>query len=140
MEIEIVIIDEDAIVIKGLPSAEKSRTIAAESRASIASAKEEYKKRIIETLIKEKFREKVLEDIIRHINWSSKAGKNEIYETGYGNTRSPLRCSDSTTSEAMEEIIKEQIFPILKSRGYRCKVESCWFSSGGKYLNIKISW
>ena len=133
MEIEILVIDENAIVIKGLRSAVESR--------SIANAVEEERRNLtMTTLVKEKFMERAMEQIIRSINWASEDGRRETCTSGYGDRSSPLRSYDDYKYNLMEEIIKYQIFPILRKRGYLCEVKRGYFATNEKYFDVKISW
>ena len=133
MKIEILVIDENAIVIKGLRSAVESR--------SIANAVEEKRRsRTMTTLVEEKFMERAMERIIRSINWASEDGRRETYVSGYGDRSSPLRSYDDYKYNLMEEIIKYQIFPILRKQGYLCEVKRGCFATNEKYFDVKISW
>ena len=133
MKIEIFVIDENAIVIKGLRSAVESRSIA-------NAVEEEHRSRIMTTLVEEKFMERAMEQIIRSINWASEDGKREAYASGYGDRSSPLRSYDDYKYNLMEEIIKYQIFPILRKQGYLCEVKQGYFATNEKYFDVKISW
>ena len=133
MKIEILVIDENAIVIKGLRSAVESR--------SIANAVEEERRNLtMTTLVEEKFMERAMEQIIRSINWASEDGRREACTSGYGDRSSPLRSYDDYKYNLMEEIIKYQIFPILRKRGYLCEVKRGYFATNEKYFDVKISW
>ena len=133
MKIEILVIDENAIVIKGLRSAAESRVIS-------DSVEKERRNRIMATLTEEKFMERTMEQIIRSINWASEDGGRKACASGYGDRSSPLRSYDNYKYNLMEEIIKHQIFPILRKRGYSCKVERGYFATSEKYFDVKISW
>ena len=133
MEIEILVIDENAIVVKGLRSAVESRSIA-------NAVEEERRSRIMTTLIEEKFMERAMEQIIRSINWVSEDGRREAFISGYGDRSSPLRSYNDYKYNLMEEIIKYQIFPILRKRGYLCEVKRGYFATNEKYFDVKISW
>ena len=133
MEIEILVIDENAIVIKGLRSAVESRSIA-------NAVEEERRSRIMTTLVEEKFMERAMERIIRSINWASEDGRREAFISGYGDRSSPLRSYNNYKYNLMEEIIKYQIFPILRKQGYLCEVERGYFATNEKYFDVKISW
>ena len=133
MEIEILVIDENAIVIKGLRSAVESRSIA-------NAVEEERRSRIMTTLVEEKFMERAMEQIIRNINWASEDGRREAFISGYGDRSSPLRSYNDYKYNIMEEIIKHQIFPILRKRGYLCEVKRGHFATNEKYFDVKISW
>jgi hypothetical protein len=133
MKIEILVIDENAIVIKGLRSAAESRSIAnavdGERRASIMGS-----------LRTQKFLESVIEDMTQCINRASEDGRREIIVTGYGDRSSPLRAYGEDRCDIMEEIIKYQVFPIFTKQGYKCKVSRYSFASAEKYFEIKIVW
>ena len=133
MEIEILVIDENAIVIKGLRSAVESRSIA-------NAVEEERKSCIMTTLVEEKFMERVMERIINSINWASEDGRREAFISGYGDRSSPLRSYNDYKYNLMEEIIKYQIFPILRKQGYICEVKRNYFATNEKYFDVKISW
>ena len=133
MKIEILVIDENAIVVKGLRSAVGSRSIA-------NAVEEERRSRIMTTLIEEKFMERAMEQIIRSINWASGDGRREAFISGYGDRSSPLRSYNDYKYNLMEEIIKYQIFPILRKRGYLCEVKRGYFATNEKYFDVKISW
>ena len=133
MKIEILVIDENAIVVKGLRSASESRMIS-------ESAEEERRNRIMATLIEEKFMERAMERIIRSINWASENGERKTCPSGYGDRSSPFRCYDDDEFNLMEEIIKCQIFPILRKQGYVCEVRRGYFATNEKYFTITISW
>ena len=133
MEIEILVIDENAIVIKGLRSAVESRSIA-------NVVEEERRSRIMTTLVEEKFMERAMERIIGSINWASEDGRREVCVSGYGNRNSPLRSYNDYKYNLMEEIIKYQIFPILRKQGYLCEVKRGYFATNEKYFDVKISW
>lgn len=133
MKIEILVIDENAIVVKGLRSASESRMIS-------ESAEEEHRNRIMATLIEEKFMERAMKQIISNINWASENGRRESCSSGYGDRSSPLRCYYTDKCNLMEEIIKCQIFPILRKQGYQCKIERHYFATNETYFNVKISW
>ena len=133
MAIEILIIDDNAIVIKGLRSAAESRRISnavdTERRVSIMASLEACH-----------FLEKTIDTITRGINLASDDGRREVTVTGYGNGSSPLRAYGDDRCDIMEEILKEKILPIFKQRGYTCKVARYSFASKEKYFEIKISW
>lgn len=133
MKIEILVIDENAIVIKGLRSAVESRSIA-------NAVEEERRSHTMTTLIEEKFMERAMERIIRSINWASEDGRREACASGYGDRSSPLRSYDDYKCNLMEEIIKYQIFPILQKQGYLCEVKRGYFATNEKYFDVKISW
>ena len=133
MKIEILVIDENAIVIKGLRSAIESRSIA-------NAVEEERRSRTMTALIEEKFMERAMERIIRSINWASEDGRREACASGYGDRSSPLRSYDDYKYNLMEEIIKHQIFPILRKQGYICEVKRGYFATNEKYFDVKISW
>lgn len=133
MRIEILVIDENAIVIKGLRSAAESRSIA-------DAVEEEHRSRMMTTLAEEKFMERTMEQIIGSINWASENGRREAYVSGYGDRNSSLRSYDDYKYNLMEEIIKYQIFPILRKQGYLCEVKRGYFATNEKYFDVKISW
>ena len=133
MEIEILVIDENAIVIKGLRSAVESRSIA-------NAVEEERRSCMMTTLTEEKFMERTMERIIGSINWASENGRREACVSGYGDRSSPLRSYNDYKYNIMEEIIKYQIFPILRKRGYLCEVKQGYFATNEKYFDVKISW
>lgn len=133
MKIEILVIDENAIVIKGLRSAAESRVIS-------DSVEGERRNRTMATLTEERFMERTMERIIRSINWASEDGRREACASGYGDRSSPLRSYDDYKYNLMEEIIKYQVFPILRKQGYSCEVKRGYFSTNEKYFDVKISW
>ena len=133
MKIEILVIDENASVIKGLRSAAESRSIA-------DAVEEEHRSRMMTTLVEEKFMERTMERIIGSINWASENGRREACVSGYGDRNSSLRSYDDYKYNLMEEIIKYQIFPILRKQGYLCEVERGYFATNEKYFDVKISW
>ena len=133
MKIEILVIDENAIIIKGLRSAVENR--------SIANAVEKERRNLtMTTLVEEKFMERAMEQIIRSINLASENGRREVCVSGYGDRSSPLRSYNDYKYNLMEEIIKYQIFPILRKQGYLCEVKRGYFATNEKYFDVKISW
>ena len=133
MKIEILVIDENAIVIKGLRSATESRAIS-------NFVESERRNHIMTTLAEEKFMERTMERIISSINWASEDGRREACASGHGDRSSPLRSYDDYKYNLMEEIIKYQIFPILRKQGYHCEVKRGYFATNEKYFDVKISW
>ena len=133
MKIEILVIDENAIVVKGLRSAMESRMIS-------KSAEEEHRNRIMATLAEEGFTESAMAEIIGSINKASENGKREALITGYGDRHSPFRRYYDDEYNLMEEIIQYQIFPILRKQGYQCQIKRGYFATNEKYFSITISW
>ena len=133
MKIDILVIDDNAIVVKGLRSAMESRRIA-------DTVEEERRSSMMATLVEEKFMERALENIIRRINYTSGEGRRETCVSGYGDRSSPFRSYNTYKYNLMEEIIQHQIFPILREQGYRCTVERGYFATTEKYFDVKISW
>lgn len=133
MKIEILVIDDNAIVIKGLRSAAESRCIAcqvdAEKRASAMAV-----------LTDSKFVERSVECIANGIRWASEDGRRDTVVSGYGDRSSPLRVYDTYRCDIMEEVLNSQVLPIFKAKGYKCKVTREYFASNEKYFKVQISW
>lgn len=128
MEINIQVIEDNAIVIKGLRSAAESRKISDNRKAALK-----------DRLHEEHFIEKVLDCITFAIDYEANAGRRAAAVTGYGNACSPLRGSDYRTLDVMEEILKTEIVPILEKQGYGCSIARHVFSKG-EYFDIIIKW
>ena len=133
MKFEILVIDENAIVIKGLRSAAESRSIA-------NAVDNERRADIMDSLRTNKFLESVIKDMTSSINRASEDGRRETTITGYGNRNSPLRAYGKDRCDIMEEVVKHQIFPIFTQQGYKCKIACYSFASTEKYFDVKISW
>jgi hypothetical protein len=133
MKIEVLVIDDSAIVVKGLRSAAESRSIADAAEAKRRSS-------MMATLAEEKFMERAMKEIIGRISYESGEGRREACVSGYGDRGSPFRSYDIYKYNLMEEIIQHQIFPILRQRGYRCEVKRGYFATNEKYFDVKISW
>ena len=133
MKIDILVIDDNAIVVKGLRSAAENRNIA-------NAAEAERRSSMMATLVEEKFMENAMGEIIWRINRESERGSREVCVSGYGDRSSPFRSYNDYKYNLMEEIIKRQIFPILQKQGYRCEVKRGYFASNEKYFDVKIFW
>ena len=133
MKIEVLVIDENAIVVKGLRSAIESRNIS-------NAVEEERRSCIMATLAEEKFVETAMAEIIYNINQSSEHGFRETSVSGHGCRASAFRAYGNDKCNLMEEIIKYQILPILRERGYRCEVIRGHFASKEQYFTVKVFW
>ena len=128
MEISIQVIEDNAIVIKGLRSATESRKISDNRKAILK-----------DRLNEEHFTEKVLNCVAFLIDYEANAGRHSVCVTGYGNPSSPLRGSDYRMLDIMEEVLDTEILPILEMQGYICSVTRHPFSKG-EYFDIIIKW
>ena len=128
MEISIQVIEDNAIVIKGLRSATESRKISDNRKAALKNH-----------LNEEHFTEKVLNTIAFLIDYEANAGRRSVCVTGYGNPSSPLRNSDYRMLDVMEEVLETEILPILEKQGYTCSVSRHPFRKG-EYFDIHIKW
>lgn len=129
MKIKVQVINDGVVIIEGLQTA-------VESRAAARNEEQKY----LKSLAQEKFFEHTLAELIRNINYASKHGYLEVEVSGYGNAHSPLRSKDPQEFKAMEKIIKNQIFSILRQQGYACKIKRDFFASGEQYFIINIQW
>lgn len=137
--VEIIEVNAEVMIIKGLVSAEESRKRTALAIEERDRAFQEEKENALKRLKEKDFTRKVLEHAINHINWAVKQGERQACETGYGNTSSLLRCWGEVDRVAIMELITKQILPILESKGYKCKVEWHHFTQG-IYFTIDIFW
>lgn len=133
VSIEILVVEENAILIKGLRDASESRKIAADVEA-------EVKARAMEELSENNFFVRAMEEIINDINWNVKQGRTSSNSTGYGDRSSSLRSYDPQLIEAMEVILKKNIAPILRAKGYCCTVSRHFFATTEQYFTVKVSW
>ena len=133
MKIEVLVIDTNAILVKGLRTAAESRQIA-DSVESTARAE------IMKDLTEEQFVAHTFEYITHRINRECEAGKRTVCVTGYGDRSSPLRSYGDFRCDVMEEVLKTQVLPVLRQRGYYCTVSRHPFASTEKYFEINISW
>lgn len=137
--VEIIEVNAEVMIIKGLVSAEESRKRTAIAIEERDRAFQEEKENALKRLKEKDFTKKVLADTINHINWAAERGERRACETGYGNTSSLLRCWGEVDRVAIMELITKQILPILESKGYKCKVEWHHFTQG-IYFTIDIFW
>ena len=134
MSIEVMVINDDAIIIKGLRPANESRNIACEYNSQ--------KRAEAETWFKERdFFNKALEEIISDINRNSAYGRTEATASGWGTRGTVLRgWWDKYDIEVINEIFKNMIYPILRQQGYTINHSYGSFATKEKYLDVKISW
>ena len=134
MAIEVIVIDENAVVIKGLRPASECVAIAEGYNSRMRmEAKERVEKR--------DFFNRAMEEIIQNINWSSNSGRREATATGYGFGSSVLRgWWNEYDIEAMNNIFQTMIYPILKKQGYSIKHEYHYFATKERHIDVKISW
>jgi hypothetical protein len=134
MSIEVMVINDDAIVIKGLRSANESRNVACEYNSQ--------KRAEAETWFKERdFFNKALEEIISDINRKSEYGYTEATASGWGTRSSVLRgWWDKYDIEVINEIFKSMIYPILRQQGYTINHSYGSFATKEKYIDVKITW
>ena len=129
MKINVQVANDGVIIIEGLQSAKESRVVA-----------HNREQRYLEGLAKEKFFERTLKGLIWSINRASERGELETRVSGYGDAHSPLRSNDPQEFQAMEKIIKNQIFSVLRQQGYVCGLARDTFASGEQFFTIKIYW
>ena len=137
--VEIIEVNAEVMIIKGLVSAEESRKRTAIAIEERDRAFQEEKEKALKRLKEKDFTRKVLADAINHINWAVERGERQACETGYGNTSSLLRCWGEVDRVAIMELITIQILPILESKGYKCNVDWHHFTQG-IYFTINIFW
>ena len=133
MSVEILVVNDDAIVVKGLRSASESRSIAVDCKAR-------QKAEIREKLTKEHFVAEAINAMSRSIDWASQSGECITYVSGYGDRNSPFRAYSHSTIEMMEKILYNEIIPIFRHRGYKCSVSQHHFASSEEYIKITITW
>ena len=133
MSIEIIVIDENAIVVKGLRTANESRSIAID-------CKQRRDAEAMDRLAEKDFVSEAINEMSKAIDWASHSGRCETVATGYGCRCSPLRSYNLDDIEMMKEVLVKQIFPIFKSKGYSCSVKAHQFASRELYLDVKINW
>lgn len=133
MSIEVMVINDDAIVIKGLRTANESRSIAID-------CKQRRDAEAMDRLAEKDFVSETINEMSKAIDWASHSGRCEATATGYGHRCSPLRSYSLDDIEMMKQVLAKQIFPIFKSKGYSCSVKACQFASRELYLEVKINW
>ena len=137
--VEVIKVDAEVMIIKGLMNAEESRKKADLAMAEKERAFKEAKELALKELMEKNFVKEVLERTISHINRAVERGDRQICESGWGNTSHPLRCWGETERAAIMELITKQIIPILESQGYRCKADWHCFTQG-IYFSIDVFW
>ena len=130
---DIVLMDNGVVMISGLSSAHDAFTT-----ASIEN-KRMYDKNSA-TLRENHFFERSMERIISSINWASSKGAFDVYVSGKGEGASPFRSWDASLMDMMEDVIKGKIFPILKAKGYKCRLMRENFATKEQYFTLAISW
>ena len=137
--VEVIKVDAEVMIIKGLMSAEESRKKAEFAIAERERAFKEAKEVALKKLMEKDFVKKVLERTISSINSAVARVERQICESGWGNTAHPLRCWEETEKNAIMELITKQIIPILESQGYKCKADWSYFTQG-IYFSIDVFW
>lgn len=133
MSIEVIVIDENAVVVKGLRPARECALCANEYKAK-------RRAEAIQRVEKKDFFNQAMEEIVGNINFKSEYGYHFTTVTGWGNGSSVFRSFNHDDLEIMEEIIKEKILPILKSQGFKCSCQRGSFSTSERYFSIYIEW
>jgi hypothetical protein len=134
MAIEVIVIDENAVVIKGLRPASESAAIAESYNSRMRMEAEERAK-------KRDFFNRAMEEIIQNIHWASQRGDRETTATGYGCGHSVLRgWWNEYDIEAMNNIFRTMIYPVLREQGYSVKHEYCYFASKERHIDVTIKW
>lgn len=133
MAIEVIVIDENAVVIKGLrPACE----CACEANDYSARRRAEAIQRVEES----NFFNRAMEEVIGSINSHASWGHHGTVVTGYGTRSSVFRSFNYDDLDIMEEIIVKKILPILKEQGYRCDYKKGSFCTSERYFSIDIEW
>ena len=133
MAIEISVIDENAVVIKGLRPASECACMANDYTA-------QRRAEAIQRVEENNFFNRAMEEIIGSINWHASWGHHVAVVSGYGTRSSVFRSFNYDDLDIMEEIIAEKILPLLKEQGYKCYYQKGSFSTSERYFSISIEW
>lgn len=133
MAIEVIVIDENAVVIKGLRSASECACMANDYTA-------QRRAEAIQRMEENNFFNRAMEEVVGSINRHASWGHHGTVVSGYGTRSSAFRSFNYNDLDIMEEIIAEKILPILKERGYKCDYRKGSFSTSERYFSINIEW
>lgn len=130
MELRIERTNATTFNVEGFPTANDS-----------AKTAEDRFNRVVDKIINEGFVEAALESARHAINGDSWLGHKTTYDSGWGDTRSPLRADTREIIEAKQYLMEKHIIPFLKRQGYKCgevKIER--LANRSYYLRYDILW
>lgn len=138
MEISIQVIEDNAIVIKGLRSAAENRAIAGTYTAR-------KRKSIYNELKESGCLDKMYAEIIQKINEAADDyGLTQVTFSGWGDTSSSLRGNWSAEKcNVIRDTIDKEFLTVLEKQGYTCGMTCDTFVGNSKdnyYLTFKINW